>query len=118
MPVCRHSRQRVAERIARARQRDVSADQIVITTGAIGALYSALMSVIDPGDEVLIPDPGWPNYEAIVRLADATPVRFAQTAARGFLPDPGEIARLVTPELRRFSSTRRAILQERYSPPR
>jgi aspartate/methionine/tyrosine aminotransferase len=90
-------RQRVAERTGRAWQRDVSADQIVITTGAIGALYSALMSVIDPGDEVLIPDPGWPNYEAIVHLAGATPVRFAQPAARGFLPDPGEIARLVTP---------------------
>ena len=73
------------------------ADQIVITTGAIGALYSALMSVIDAGDEVLIPDPGWPNYEAIVRLADATPIRFAQSASRGFLPDPEEIARMVTP---------------------
>jgi aspartate aminotransferase/aminotransferase len=90
-------RQRVAERVSRAWQRDASADQIVITTGAIGALYSALMTVIDPGDEILIPDPGWPNYEAIVHLAGATPVRFAQTAARGFLPDPAEIARLVTP---------------------
>jgi aspartate aminotransferase/aminotransferase len=91
-------RRRVAERTSRAWRREVSAERIVITTGAIGALYSALMSVIDPGDEVLIPDPGWPNYEAIVRLADATPVRFAQPAARGSLPDPGEIARLVTPK--------------------
>jgi aspartate aminotransferase/aminotransferase len=90
-------RRRVAERLGRSWRRDVSADRIVITTGAIGALYSALMSVVDPGDEVLIPDPGWPNYEAIVHLAGATPVRFAQTAARGFLPDPAEIARLVTP---------------------
>ena len=90
-------RQRVAERISRQWQHEASTDQIVITTGAIGALYSALMTVIDPGDEILIPDPGWPNYEAIVHLAGATPVRFAQTAARGFLPDPAEIARLVTP---------------------
>jgi aspartate aminotransferase/aminotransferase len=90
-------RQRVAERISRSWQRGARADQIVITTGAIGALYSALMAVIDPGDEVLIPDPGWPNYEAIVHLAGATPVRFAQRAARGFLPDPAEIAGLVTP---------------------
>jgi aspartate aminotransferase/aminotransferase len=90
-------RRRVAERISRAWQRQVRDDRIVITTGSIGALYSALMSIIDPGDEVLIPDPGWPNYEAIVHLAGATPVRFAQIAARGFLPDPAEIARLVTP---------------------
>src|SRR5262245_34099137 len=90
-------RQQVAERTSRAWLRDVSADRIVITTGAIGALYSALMAVIDPGDEVLIPDPGWPNYEAIVHFGGATPVRFAQAAGRGFLPDPAEIARLITP---------------------
>jgi aspartate aminotransferase/aminotransferase len=35
----------------------VTADQIIITTGAIGALYSAIMSVTDAGDEILIPDP-------------------------------------------------------------
>jgi aspartate aminotransferase/aminotransferase len=75
----------------------VSANEVVITTGAIGALYAALMSVVDAGDEVLIPDPGWPNYEAIVHLAGATPIRFAQPASRRFLPDPDELARLVTP---------------------
>jgi aspartate aminotransferase/aminotransferase len=73
-----------------------TADQVVITTGAIGALYSALMAVIDPGDQVLIPDPGWPNYEAIVHLAGAKPVRYQQQAARGFLPDAAEIAGLIT----------------------
>ncbi len=73
-----------------------TADQVVITTGAIGALYSALMAVIDPGDEVLIPDPGWPNYEAIVHLAGAKPVRYELPAARGFLPNAAEIAGLIT----------------------
>jgi aspartate/methionine/tyrosine aminotransferase len=43
----------------------------VITTGAIGALYCALMAVLDPGDEVLIPDPGWPNYEARIAFTAA-----------------------------------------------
>ena len=55
------------------------------------------MSVTDAGDEVLIPDPGWPNYEAIVHLAGAVPVRFPLPARRRFLPDPAEIASLVTP---------------------
>src|ERR1700730_17748847 len=71
-------RQQVAARASRQGGRQpVVAEQVVITTGAIGALYSALMAVIDAGDEVLIPDPGWPNYEAIVHLAGAVPVRFA-----------------------------------------
>lgn len=87
----------VADRVASAWKQPVSPDAIVITTGAIGALYSALMSVVDAGDEVLVPDPGWPNYGAITHLAGATPVRFSQTAARGFLPDPAEIERLITP---------------------
>jgi len=86
----------VAKRVSSALGRPVSADAIVITTGAVGALYSALMSVVDAGDEVLVPEPGWPNYGAITHLAGATAVRFSQPAERGFLPDPAEIERLIT----------------------
>jgi aspartate/methionine/tyrosine aminotransferase len=91
-------RRQVATRASRhGGEQPVVPQQVVITTGAIGALYSALMAVIDVGDEVLIPDPGWPNYEAIVHLAGAKPVRYQQSASRGFLPDAAEIADLITP---------------------
>jgi aspartate/methionine/tyrosine aminotransferase len=90
-------RKMVADRCESRWNVPVKPEQIVITSGAIGALYSSLMSVVDVGDEVLIPDPGWPNYEAITHLAGGTPVRFNQPASRGFLPDPEEIARLITP---------------------
>jgi aspartate/methionine/tyrosine aminotransferase len=90
-------RKLVAKHASNAWKQTVATEQVVITTGAIGALYSSLMSVVDAGDEVLIPDPGWPNYESIVHLAGATPVRFSQTPERRFLPDVAEIARLITP---------------------
>jgi aspartate/methionine/tyrosine aminotransferase len=91
-------RQQVATRARRRTgETPVTADQVVMTTGAVGALYSALMAVLDAGDEVLIPDPGWPNYEAIVRLAGATPIRFTQQASQGFLPDPEVVGHLITP---------------------
>lgn len=90
-------REKVAARVSRRWSRPVSPERIVITTGAVGGLYSALMSVLDPGDEVLIPDPGWPNYEAIAHLAGASAVRFALLPQRGFLPDMEEIRRLTTP---------------------
>jgi aspartate/methionine/tyrosine aminotransferase len=90
-------RDRVATRVSAAWHNSVAAERIIITTGAIGALYSAIMSVTDAGDEILIPDPGWPNYEAIVHLAGAVPVRFPLPARRGFLPDPAEILSLLTP---------------------
>lgn len=90
-------RERVARRCADRWSRPVEADQVVITTGAIGGLFSAMFTVLDPGDEVLIPDPGWPNYESIAHLASATPVRYQLPAERGFLPDVEELASLVTP---------------------
>jgi aspartate aminotransferase/aminotransferase len=87
-------RSKVADRYARRWGMPVSPDQVVITTGAIGGLFSALLTVLDPGDEVLIPDPGWPNYESIPHLAGAKAVRYAQPAENGFLPSLEEIRRL------------------------
>jgi aspartate aminotransferase/aminotransferase len=89
-------REKVAARVSRRSGQAVPAERIVVTTGAVGGLYSALMSVLDPGDEVLIPDPGWPNYEAIAHLAGARAVRFALSAQRKFLPDMEEIRRLTS----------------------
>jgi len=91
-------RKQVAEHVGRAWERPVSAENVIITTGAIGALYSALMSILDAGDELLVPDPGWPNYAAIAHLAGAKAVRYLQPAERGFLPDTVEIERLITPK--------------------
>ena len=90
-------RRQVAARASRHSKEPVVTDQVVITTGAIGALYSALMAVVDAGDEVLVPDPGWPNYEAIVHLAGARAVRYQERASRRFLPNATEIAGLITP---------------------
>ena len=85
-------REQIATRVRERTRRSVVAEQVIVTVGAIGALYTALMSVLDTGDEVLIPDPGWPNYEAIAVLAGARPVRYPLLAHNGFVPDPDEIA--------------------------
>jgi aspartate/methionine/tyrosine aminotransferase len=97
-------RRLVAERLSGRWNQDVTVERVVITTGAIGALHAALMSVTDAGDEILVPDPGWPNYEAIVHLAGATPVRFVLPAERGFVPDPVQIARLAATSRREQSA--------------
>jgi len=54
----------------------VTADQICITVGAEEALFSALMVIINSGDEVLIPDPGFPAYESIVKIAGGLPKNY------------------------------------------
>jgi len=96
----RSLRELIAARVGRSFGAPVSADRIVVTVGAVGALFTAVMAVADAGDEVLIPDPGWPNYESIVHLAGARPVRFTLRPERGFLPDLDELAGKITPATR------------------
>lgn len=87
----------IAERMTRRQGIPVKPDRVVVTVGAVGALFTSLASVVDQGDEVLIPDPGWPNYEAIVLLAGGRPVRYPLPVENGFVPDPDDIQRLITP---------------------
>ena len=89
-------RELVASRWQAHWDRRVSAECIVITTGAVGGLYTALTSVLDPGDELLIPDPGWPNYAAIPHLVGATAVRYPLSPQIGFMPDLDAIRSLTS----------------------
>jgi aspartate/methionine/tyrosine aminotransferase len=90
-------RERIAARIGARTHAKVVAEHVIVTVGAIGALYTALMSILDAGDELLIPDPGWPNYEAIAVLAGARAVRYPLSAEAEFVPDPDDIARRIGP---------------------
>ncbi len=75
-------------------------DQIVVTPGAVTACYSALLATVSPGDEVLVPEPGWPNYVMQVTLLGATPVYYPLDPARGYQPDMDALRALVTPRTR------------------
>ncbi len=57
-----------------ARGMEITAEQILITAGATGALYTALTGILNPGDEVIIPTPAFSLYETIVLAAGAKPV--------------------------------------------
>nr|WP_244669103.1 aminotransferase class I/II-fold pyridoxal phosphate-dependent enzyme [Rhodobium orientis] len=67
-------RERLAARECVRSGRQINADSILITPGGKFALYAALQSMVDPGDEVLLPDPGWVSYAACVRLCGGRPV--------------------------------------------
>ncbi|HZU15641.1 MAG TPA: aminotransferase class I/II-fold pyridoxal phosphate-dependent enzyme [Candidatus Dormibacteraeota bacterium] len=70
---------------------------VVVTPGAVCALASSVLALVDPGEEVLVPDPGWPNYVSMVRLAGARPVAYPLRPEAGYLPDPADLEPLVTP---------------------
>lgn len=86
----------IAEHVSNRPGCKVDPEQVVVTTGAVGGLFGALMAVTDIQDEVLVPDPGWPNYESIVHLAGAKAVRFTLDLKSGFVPSTSQLEALVT----------------------
>ena len=93
-------RKEIAEYLNRTRKLSVSADNVLIAPGCKAALFFAMMTLLEPGDEVLYPDPGFPGYPSITLGMGAVPVAYELTASNGFQPDLDEIARKITPRTR------------------
>ena len=90
----------IATYLARTRSIKVSADNVVVAPGCKIALFLAMMALLEPGDEVLYPDPGFPGYPSITLGLGAVPVPFELSARNHFQPDPAEIASRITPRTR------------------
>jgi aspartate/methionine/tyrosine aminotransferase len=69
--------------------------EIAVTNGATGALSLTLLAILNEGDQVLVPDPGWPNYEPMIFAAGGTPIRYPLRKSDEFLPRPEEVESLV-----------------------
>lgn len=87
-------------RAAIAQAANRTAPEVMLTIGAQHALTLAMLGLLQPGDEVLIPDPAFPVYDMTARWIGATPIHYALRAESGFQPDPAEIVRLITPRTR------------------
>jgi aspartate/methionine/tyrosine aminotransferase len=61
-------------------------ENVVVTVGAINALFLSMMVLCDPGDAVLIPDPGWPNYEIMAKAIGVRPMHYPLVPDAGFVP--------------------------------
>jgi len=78
---------------------EVSADEIIITTGGSEAVTFAFMSCMDPGDEIIVPEPAYANYEAFAIVAGAKIKSIAAKIEEGFaLPPVEEFEKLITPK--------------------
>jgi len=73
------------------------ADRVIVTAGSQEALYLALTTLVDEGDEVLVPDPGFVAYPTIVRMAGGRAVPYRLPAARDFGLDIDDFRRQVSP---------------------
>jgi len=89
-------RNAITEKVARHNSIIATPEQVVVSAGGMQALYVALSATVEAGDEVLIPDPGWPNFAMAVQLLQGTSVRYTLRPENSFLPDVTELDRLVT----------------------
>jgi len=89
-------REELAAYLNHTRRLNVSADNVVIAPGCKIALFMAMMALVEPGDEVLYPDPGFPGYSSITLGVGGVPVPFELAERNQFQPDPDEIAAKIT----------------------
>jgi aspartate/methionine/tyrosine aminotransferase len=78
----------------------VTPEHVFVTVGGKGVMLYAIEAIVDAGDEVIVPDPGYPIYESLVRFMGGTPVSIPIRQANAFRLDVGELASLVTPRTR------------------
>jgi len=90
-------REAVAEKVKRENGIDADPEtEVIATVGAMGALSLAMLAIIDNGDEVLIPDPGFPSYKAQAILAGGRPISYPLWEEDGFSIRVEEVKKLVT----------------------
>ncbi len=93
-------RELLAEKIARVNGYRVRPEHTAVTVGGTGAILSALLATVGPGDEVLIPDPHWPQYRMQLATCGATGVTYTLSPANEWLPDVTQMEQLVTSRTR------------------
>ncbi len=90
-------RDAIARKLRQQNSLPATAEEVVVTPGAVCALATAILATVNPGDEVLVPDPGWPNYVTMTCIAGGVPVTYPLQRERGYVPDVEVLERLVTP---------------------
>jgi aspartate aminotransferase len=89
-------RQTIADYVSRTRKVPVSSDEVVVVPGGKPIIFFTMLSLIDPGDEVIYPNPGFPIYESMVNYLGGKAVPIPLREERDFSLDVKELASLIT----------------------
>ncbi|GGF40658.1 pyridoxal phosphate-dependent aminotransferase [Subtercola lobariae] len=90
----------IVDKLASQNGMVVDTEQVWVTNGGMHALFLAMTLVLGPGDEVLLPDPGYSTFAMNARMISAVPVPYTLRASGAFLPDLDELERLITARTR------------------
>ncbi len=97
-PGLQEVRDRIAQEIVDSRNISVSGDNVVITPGGKPIMFFAILALINEGDEVLYPNPGFPIYESMINFVGGVPVPMKLLSDRDFRIDIDEVATQITPK--------------------
>ncbi len=91
-------RQAIVEKIKDEYKLEYSPDsEVIVTNGVIEGVYLTINALLNPGDQILIPDPAWLNYQQITLSNYVEPVPYELFSENGFQPEPDDIEKRITP---------------------
>jgi len=93
-------RQAIVVKLARENNLHLAPENVMVTAGAMQAVYSTMSVLLNPGDEILLPDPGYGNFAMAAWLGHAQPLFYPTLPSRGFEPDLDAIERLISERTR------------------
>ena len=91
-------RKAISEKFKRDNNLDYAPEQIVVSTGAKQSIYQVVMSLVNPGDEVIIPTPFWVSYKEIVKVAEGKSVYVKTALENDFKVTPAQLEAAITPK--------------------
>jgi aspartate aminotransferase len=91
-------REAIVAKFKRDNSLDYTPDQIVVSTGAKQAIINAILCLVNPGDEVIIPAPYWVSYVPMVQLAEGVPVIVKTGVDQDFKITPAQLQQAITPK--------------------
>ncbi|MHB9034236.1 MAG: pyridoxal phosphate-dependent aminotransferase, partial [Anaerolineae bacterium] len=93
-------RQAIVGKLARENKLNVSYKNVIVTVGAMQAVFASMAVLLDPGDNILIPDPGYGNFVMAASMFNAASLRYPTLPDQDFVPDFAALETMVTPQTR------------------
>lgn len=95
-------RKAVCHKLKRDNNLDYNPEQVVVSTGAKQALANTILSLVNPGDEVIIPTPYWVSYRELIKLAEGIAVTIEAKVESDFKITANQLEKVITPKSRLF----------------
>jgi len=89
-------REKICETTQKSRGFRPDLEQVLVTPGANIAIFYAISCIVDPGEEIIVPDPGFPTYFSTIKMCDAIPIRVPLLESNNFRMNPKDIENSIT----------------------